>query len=105
MSSEPIYDAIKSTVLSYLPTARILLFGSRARGDHDNLSDYDLMVITPENLTHKEKLSWSRQLNKDIAINIHIPIDLLIYSEEEIVRKQQLPNHIVRTAIREGLTL
>ena len=100
-----IYSTIKSTIRPYLPDSRILLFGSRARGTGDSHSDYDLMIITPNGLTQKEKLSNSSILHKAIVKAIHAPIDLLIYSEEEIQEKQVLPGHIVRTVIREGVAL
>ncbi len=105
MSSEAILDAIKKTVHAYLPDARILLFGSHAPGDYDKHSDYDLLVITPNVLTQKEKLNWSSQLRKNIVKAIHAPIDLLMFSEEEINEKKVLPGHIVKTAMREGITL
>lgn len=100
-----IYDTIQRTIRSYLPDARILLFGSHARGNSDNHSDYDLLVITPNALTQKEKLSWSSKMHKAIIKAIHAPIDLLLYSEEEIAKKRELPGHIVRTAIKEGISL
>lgn len=105
MGSKEACDIIKKTVLSYLPGARILLFGSHARGSHDGHSDYDLLIITGGILTQKEKLNWSSTLNRAIVKAIHAPVDLLIYSEEEIHRKQDLPGHIVQSAIREGITL
>ena len=105
MTREITYQTIKSTILSYFPDARILLFGSHARGDSDNHSDYDLLVITPGLLSPKEKLSRTSQLHKIIIKAIHAPVDLLMYSEAEIIEKETLPGHIVRTAIREGITL
>ena len=41
------------------------------------------------------------------AINkaLKIPVDLLVNSEEEVREKQELPGHVVRTAIREGIML
>ena len=105
MTSEIIYKTIKGTVLSYLPDARVLLFGSRARGMEDSQSDYDLLVITPQVFTKKEKISWSGKMHQSIVKAIHAPVDLLLYSEEEIHQKQELPGHIVRSAIREGIAL
>ena len=105
VNSEMIYDTIQKTIRAFLPGSRILLFGSRARGNHNTHSDYDLMVITPTTLTKKENVNISTSINKAIVNAIHAPIDILIFSEEEILQKQQLPGHIVRTAIREGVAL
>jgi len=105
MDSQAIYNAIRETVQSNIPGSRVLLFGSRARGDGDRFSDYDLLVITPQTFTPKEKIRWNTHLNHAIVDTLRIPVDILINSEEEISEKQQLPGHIVRTAIREGLCL
>ena len=105
MSSNIIYDTIRNTVLSYIPGARVLLFGSRARGTSDRHSDYDMLIITPGIFTPKEKINWSTTINTAIVKAIHAPVDLLFYSEEEIHQKQQLPGHIVRSAIREGIAI
>jgi predicted nucleotidyltransferase len=100
-----IYKSIRQIVEFNLPGSRTLLFGSRARGDNDRFSDYDLLVITPSTFPDKEKIYWSTLLDKAIVNTLKIPIDLLINSEEEVVEKQQLPGHIIRSAMREGITL
>ena len=105
MSSSVIYKKIRQTVQSNLPGSRVLLFGSRARGEQDNFSDYDLLVITSQTFSPKEKIKLSTLLNHAISKALQIPVDLLINSEEEVREKQDLPGHIVRTAIREGIVL
>jgi predicted nucleotidyltransferase len=105
MDSAAIYKTIRETVQSNLPGARVLLFGSRARGDYDRFSDYDLMVITPYTLAPREKIRWSTLLNHAIVDALEIPVDILINSEEEVSEKQELLGHIVRTGIREGIAL
>jgi predicted nucleotidyltransferase len=105
MNNDTVYDVIQKTVRSLLPECRVLLFGSRARGTEDRHSDYDLMIITPYALTQKESIAWSTKLNRAIVHAIHAPVDILVFSEEEVVRKQLLPGHIVRTAMREGVAL
>jgi len=105
MDSASIYNTIRETVQSNLPGARVLLFGSRARGDYDRFSDYDLMVITPQTLTPREKIRWSTLLDRAIVNAIKAPVDILINSESEIEEKRELPGHIVRTAVREGIDL
>ena len=105
MDSAAIYNTIRETVQSNLPGARVLLFGSRARGEHNRFSDYDLLVITPQTFTPREKIRWNTLLNHAIVNALKIPVDLLIDSEDEVREKQDLPGHVVRTAIREGIIL
>ena len=105
MDNSIIYKKIRQTVQTNLPGSRVLLFGSRARGEQDSFSDYDLLVITSQTFSSKEKISWSTRLDRAIIEAVKIPIDLLLSSEEEVLEQQELPGHIIRTAIREGIIL
>ncbi len=105
MNSNLIYDKIRNTVKSCLPDARVMLFGSRARGDADRHSDYDLLIITPKTFTPKEKIFWSTKLDKAIVGAIKAPVDLLLNSDEEIRQKMDLPGHVMRSVMKEGVSL
>ena len=105
VNKSAIYDAIRRAVESCLPGSRVLLFGSRARGDNDYNSDYDLLIITPTTFTPKEKIYWSTRIDHAIIDAILVPVDLLLNSEEEVRQKLELPGHIMQTAIREGIAL
>ena len=41
----------KAAIQSVEPEAEVLLFGSRARGEAHEESDFDLLVVTPEHVT------------------------------------------------------
>jgi predicted nucleotidyltransferase len=43
-----ILQLIKKEVLSVVPDAKVYLFGSRARGNFDEESDWDILIITPQ---------------------------------------------------------
>jgi predicted nucleotidyltransferase len=105
MNSETIYAKIKETVQFCLPGSRVLLFGSRARGEQDVHSDFDLLIITPSTFTPQEKIQWSSLLDRAIVKAINAPVDLLLNSDEEIRQKQQLPGHIIRSVMKEGMVL
>lgn len=98
-------DSIRQTVDKYLPGSRIVLFGSRARGEAKPLSDYDLLVITPQIFSEKEKISMLTLLDNALVKNVNLPFDLLIQSEDEIKLKKELPGNIIRSIIKEGVTL
>ena len=48
---ETILADIKKAVLSVDETADVLLFGSRARGDFHEESDWDVLILTNEHIT------------------------------------------------------
>ena len=88
-----------------MPDVRVLLFGSMARGDSNEDSDYDVLVIIPNTLPLREKITWRTKLNNALVHALKAPVDVLLNSEEEIKKKIQLPSHIVRWAVKEGIEL
>ena len=67
---------------------KIILFGSCANGNPDTNSDIDLMVILDNNHVSK---TYEERLNKKIFvrnlvldINRKVPLDILVYSKEEL---------------------
>jgi len=95
---------IKSTVNKILPNCRILLFGSRARKDNTNDSDYDFLVITRETLDIRKKRTLSSMMRKELA-RLKIPAEILIQSEDEINSKKEVTGHILKQVLREGVAL
>jgi len=98
-------QSIKSVVCAFFPDAQVMLFGSRARGESIKGSDYDVLVITKGSFSPREKISWCTRINKALVLSIHAPVDVLINSEEEIASKRELPGHIIRWAMKEGIKL
>jgi HEPN domain-containing protein/predicted nucleotidyltransferase len=50
---------------------RIVLFGSRARGDHHGESDYDLMVVLGQSL-HSEDVVWRAVQNLGASVDVFV---------------------------------
>ena len=105
MISKPIIETIKTTVRSIIPDARVILFGSMAKGTADKHSDYDILVISPTTIPLNEKMGWRSKLDDALYEVLHTPIDILLNSEEEVERKKQLLGSIVRSAVNEGVEL
>jgi len=76
--TDPYLDEIVTVLKAYDPE-RIILFGSRARGEADEYSDYDLIVIKRTDRPFLERLSdmipYLRQITP--------PADILVYTPEE----------------------
>jgi len=67
---------------------KIILFGSYANGNPDENSDIDLLVILDNNhvsKTYQERLNKKIRIrNSVIEINRKMPLDILVYSKEEL---------------------
>jgi len=93
---------IKDVIENILPGARVVMFGSRARGEEHAGSDYDLLVIVKTSLENQQRLYFQARVRKALADH-NILADILIQSETQVELKKQLPGHIVGSAIREGI--
>jgi predicted nucleotidyltransferase len=105
MTQQEIHKKIRNTVDSLLPGTRIVLFGSRARGDFDGGSDYDLLIITPAKYERREQMGWRTRLARALVHTLNASFDVLMNDQEELVANQQLLGHVVRSAMREGIDI
>jgi hypothetical protein len=83
--------------------ARLILFGSRARGDFTGESDIDLAIIVP-GLTRELK---NDILNKvaDIELKYLTPLSTLVISEEDFDTLKKRERRIALDIEREGIPL
>ena len=80
---------------------KIVLFGSRARGQSSGNSDYDLLVIEPSDLPrHKRAGKYRRAL-----IVLGVAKDIVVWTPKEVAEWRQVPNAFITTVIREGMVL
>lgn len=81
---------------------RILLFGSRARGNHRSDSDYDFVLIGDiSSLPKIERM----QRASDLLYPLGITADVFFYSEEEFNNWKEEFSPIPEVALREGREL
>jgi len=80
---------------------RIVLFGSRVRGDARPDSDLDLLIVeetTPPR--HRRPIPYLRAL-----LGLFPAKDVMVYTPAEITEWAGVPNAFVTTALREGRVL
>jgi predicted nucleotidyltransferase len=100
---------IRDTILNAMikkciPVSKIYLFGSRARGNFTENSDYDILLVLGINLEIKKRIQLFTQLRKLLAINRY-NVDIVIKSSEEVDYYKNKIGHIVRSAMREGIPI
>lgn len=97
---EKMQAAIERLVAAAQPT-KIILFGSQARGDADDRSDVDLLVIKAHvEDRYEEMVRLQRSLR-----GLLLPVDLLVVSEQEFEERVSRPGTLERAAQREGRVL
>ncbi len=77
---------------------RIILFGSRARGEAGPHSDVDLLVVLPHVADKRQAAIAMRQALADLPVCK----DIIVTTPEEIARRGQLVGTVLRWALREG---
>jgi predicted nucleotidyltransferase len=106
MESRPvILRELKRSLESLLgdQLASMVLFGSMARGDYDDESDIDVVVIV-RGLTRKLK---GRILDEvaELELEHHMPLSVLVFSEDEFNRLKKRERRIALDIEREGVAL
>ncbi len=97
-------EIIKESVNELLPGSSILLFGSRARFNHSEESDYDLMIVTEIAQDSKERRILKALIRKRLAQN-KIPADIIIQNKAEVEYNKKITGHIIRQILKEGIPL
>ena len=80
---------------------RIVLFGSRARGEGNPDSDFDFLIIAPSALPR-----WRRTppIYRLLA-GVGVPKDVVWWTPEEVEEWRTVRSHFITTALREGKVL
>ena len=97
----PFLTEITERIISTSNPDKIILFGSCARGDFDQDSDLDLLVIKDQvDSTHAETARLYRAL-----ADFGIPIDIVVVRQSYVQRYGDLVGTVIRPALREGKVL
>ncbi|MDD2891289.1 MAG: nucleotidyltransferase domain-containing protein [bacterium] len=95
---------IKELIKLILPDCRIILFGSRGRGNFNNESDYDILIIVRQELSIKEKRHYASQVTNRLG-EMDIPADVIVRTEKDVIYYKDKIESVTREALLEGVTL
>lgn len=94
-------EIVRRLVAALQPT-RIYLFGSRARGEVTEESDYDLLVLVRR---PQEELRAVQRTAHDAIWGVGVPVDVVVMSEEFFNRRRVVLASLPGTVEREGRVL
>ena len=93
--------ALLKDIRKLYSNAKIYLFGSRARGEAKENSDYDLIVVSPKfKGTHFLKRTGTIWRNSDVII----AADIFCYTPEEFKRISKT-SFIIRDALKHAIPI
>jgi len=80
---------------------RVILFGSRARGEAHEGSDYDLLIIAPSS-----EPRWRRTVPVyRLLAGLGVPKDIVWWTPEEVAAWYGVKSHLIHTVLKEGKVL
>ncbi len=101
-----IKEVILSTAKKHgIEVGKIILFGSRARGDYEKESDWDILIVTKEKINKEVFWKFLREIKIEISIKLKVPNDIIIVSEEHYKKSKSNVGDISYYATLEGEAL
>src|SRR5918996_1439900 len=101
MWPDQILQTIAARLVREFAPERIVLFGSRARGDYAHDSDYDLIVVMPEGVDRRATTVAIRRRLADLPA----AKDIIVTTAADLARGCRIAGSIADEASREGVDL
>ncbi len=95
-------QAITQLIVERFQPEQVILFGSVARGEEDENSDLDLMVVLGHN---DEEGRDGYAIRLAIAENFVLPVDVMIRSADVLARYRQNPNSMLSRMLEDSEVL
>ncbi len=95
-------DELLGPLVAYYQPRKVILFGSQARNDAGEDSDYDLFVVVEDD-TPAERLSWRGTY--EARRTFHRAVDIVTCRASVFERKRGVIGSLPHTADQEGIVV
>src|SRR5450759_1433943 len=85
-------------------TAEVILYGSRARGDNKQDSDWDVMILLKQKNVDKKVEQTVRHHLLDLELEIGVPISVFVYSKSDWEGKYSI-TPLFKSIKKEGILI
>ena len=92
-----VLDEIVRRIVEAVDPDKIILFGSRARGEATPDSDYDILIMAPSPLSPGERTGPVRQA----LAGMSVPKDVVWWTAQEADEWRNVKSHFITTVLRE----
>jgi predicted nucleotidyltransferase len=103
--TDDLLQHLASRIAEVADPEEVILFGSRARGTHHDRSDVDLIIIEREPFGPDRSRRAEAARIRHALRGLSIPMDLLLFSRDEVEYWRDSLNHVLSRALREGKVL
>ena len=101
MTSETIISTMVDRIVDRFHPARVVLFGSYARGTAIKSSDVDLLVVMGD---VPDKRRAAVEIRRSLG-DLPISKDIVVTTPDEILSRGDVVGTVLRAALREGVTV
>lgn len=102
MTDDALIDEVTRRLATAAPGAKVVLFGSYARGEAGPDSDLDLLVIEPGEVTKRR--AESARLRRELR-GLGVSLDVIVVSAQHVDEWGHFEGLLVNEALREGRVL
>jgi len=95
--------SIVERIVNFRKPKRVILFGSRSRGNAREDSDVDLCVLYEQ--LGKPNVDIMEELYLDLFEHMAHPVDLVVYEESSFMDRSKRPNSFESIIDAEGITV
>lgn len=104
VSAQTLSEMVNAIVHEVQPE-KIILFGSQVKGEVHEDSDIDLLIVDAKPFgADRCRRKEIARIRKSIG-SVNMPVDVFLYSPDEITNWVNTNNHITSVASREGKVL
>jgi len=100
--SDPVVNEVVRRLVDAYHPERIYLFGSAARGERDPNSDYDVLLVVPDDAS-TERLRSRRAY--EVLWGVGVAVDVLVWRQGAFDESADVPTSLPAAVLREGILL